>query len=290
MQSLYSGGVELTIECIKSLQNSNIDNLTIIVVDNCSPDNSCNIVKTYVEESKAKNVIVLVSKENNGFSAGNNIGIKYAIDHDADYVLLLNNDTVVDPEMVSVLQKNCNDERITVPQIYYFSHPDILWYAGGKIDYKKGRFYHIGENESDINRYNKKCKVDFATGCCLMISKSVIQKIGMLYEPFFMYCEDVEYSLRLQRAGISILYCPDAKLWHKVSSTSGSKSKTNLYYGNRNRLYILKMYDFAFSAWVFTISTRIIYYIRGLITHSDERIIGRAIKDYYKGILGKVAL
>ena len=284
------GGVELTIDCIESLQKTNIEDLKIIVVDNSSSDNSLNVIKHYTDESVIKNIILLVSKENNGFSAGNNIGIKYAFDHGADYVLLLNNDTIVAPDMISALLKNCNDRRITVPKIYYYSQPDVLWYAGGRIDYKRGRFYHVGENEADSEKYSNKNKVDFATGCCLMIPRNIIKEAGLLYEPFFMYCEDVEYSLRVRRKGFSIVYCPDAKLWHKVSSTSGTKSKMSLYYGNRNRLYVLKMYHFTLSAWLFTLSTRIIYYIRGLINRSDERIIGRAIKDYYKGVMGKVAL
>ena len=94
----------------------------------------------------------------------------------------------------------------------------------------------------------------------------------------------------MKRKDQLILYCPKAKLWHKVSSTSRNKSKMSLYYGNRNRLYILKMYNFPLTAWVFTLVTRFIYCLRGLVTHGDERIIGKAIRDYYKGVQGKVVL
>ena len=280
------GGVELTIDCIESLQKSNINNLKIIVVDNCSSDNSLEIIQQYASDK----VIILSAKHNNGFSSGNNIGIKYALQHDADYIMLLNNDTVVDPGMVQELINNSKGKYITVPKIYYYSNPDTIWFAGGQIDYKRGRFYHIGENKKDSNHYEKKRPVDFATGCCLMIPKTVMEQTGLLYEPFFMYCEDVEYSLRASRKGISIIYCPKAKLWHKVSSTSRNKSKMSLYYGNRNRLYILKMYNFPLTAWVFTLVTRFIYCLRGLVTHGDERIIGKAIRDYYKGVQGKVVL
>ena len=278
------GKADLTIDCIKSLFESTYTNLHIVIVDNASPDDSLNIIRKY-EGEKVK---VITAKTKNGFSAGNNLGIKYAIRCKADYILLLNNDTVVDKNLVNDLVENCNDHCITVPKIYYYSKPDIIWYAGGNINYKTGRAYHIGQDEPDSPEYSKKREVDFATGCCLLIPHSIITNVGLMDESYFLYWEDVDYSLRFRNKGYKIIFCPDAKVWHKVNSSTGTQSKVSLYYGNRNRLYVTKKYNFGFIPFSIALSTRLILFAKGCIKNSNEKIIGKAISDFYKGVRGKV--
>ena len=276
---------DLTIECVHSLRKAKCDDLHIIVVDNNSPDNS---YECLIE--KLPNEIIIKSKENNGFSAGNNIGIKYALEHNADYVMLLNNDTIIDEFMIEHLLKNTDDFMVTVPKMYYYSQPEIIWYAGGNINKTLGKTVHVGENKLDDGSYEERKYVNFATGCCIMMPKVVVEKVGLWDESYFMYWEDVDYSLRLATAGIKILYVPKAKLWHKVSASSGVKSPLSIYYGNRNRMYIMKKYKFSIIAWMYFFATRAVYLIQSIFVKNYYRYIIQAIKDYLNKVIGKVDL
>lgn len=272
----------LTIECVESLRKARSDGLHIVIVDNNSPDNSYEqLIKELPDE------IIIKSEENNGFSAGNNIGIKYALENNADYVMLLNNDTVIDEAMIEQLLSKTDDLTVTVPKMYYYSQPDIIWYAGGTINKKTGKTYHIGENRHDDGSYAEQKHVDFATGCCIMMSKAVIEKVGLWDESFFLYWEDVDYSFRLTAAGIKILYVPEAKLWHKVNASTGSSSPLTVYYANRNRMYIMKKYKFPITAWIYFYITRFVYLFKAVFSRSSDKYIMAAIKDFKAGSMGK---
>lgn len=272
---------EVTVDCIKSLLLTGIQEKYIIVVDNKSPDNSLEVLK-------AVDGITLISSDvNGGFSYGNNIGIKYALEHDCSSVILLNNDTVVAKDFLEKIFES-DGTTVNVPKIYYYANPDVLWYAGGKIDYKKGLQVHFGDGLKDEIEFSQEKDVDYATGCCMMIPRTVLDKVGLLDEDYFMYWEDMDYSLRLKKAGIRLHYLPCAKIWHKVGMSGGSQSKMAIYYSNRNRFFLLKKYGFGKSAWGYTLSTRLIRYLRSLVNRSNDRIIRKAWQDYRQGIMGKV--
>jgi GT2 family glycosyltransferase len=274
----------LTIDCIKSLNEAGCHNERIIVIDNNSPDDSCSIL------SKIPEIILIKSTVNGGFSAGNNIGINYALENDCEYILLLNNDTIVDQNFLNQIFTGICNDTINVPKIYYYSDPNRLWYAGGTIDYKRGLQYHYGENDIDTGQYSKEKFVNYATGCCMLIPVSVLKKVGLLDEQFFMYWEDLDYSIRLNNANVKIHYIPDAKVWHKVGMSSGVNSKAAIYYGNRNRFFVLKKYRFGMCAWMYTLSTRVIRYLLSLVNKSNDKIILDAWNDFKKGKMGKVDL
>ena len=122
----------------------------------------------------------------------------------------------------------------------------------------------------------------------MMIPRSVLDKAGLLDEQYFMYWEDMDYSLRLKEAGVSIRYLPNAKVWHKVGMSGGSQSRMAIYYSNRNRFFLMKKYRFGSTAWLYTVITRFIKYIQSLIHGNNDRVIIRAWCDYRKGITGKV--
>lgn len=271
---------DITVDCIKSLQKAGMQPSQIIVVDNNSPDNSIAVL------SGIKGIVLIVSELNGGFSYGNNLGIKYAMKKNCSSVIMLNNDTVVADDFFDKIFEN-DDGSVNVPKIYYYTIPDVLWYAGGKIDYIKGRQVHFGEGIRDSAKFSSKKNVDYATGCCMMIPRSVLDKIGLLDEEYFMYWEDMDYSLRLKEAGVSICYLPDAKIWHKVGMSGGSQSKMAIYYSNRNRFYLAKKFEFGTVAWLYILTTRFLKYIRSLIHENNDRVIIRAWHDYRKGIMGK---
>ncbi len=275
---------EITLSGIKSLRESDNVNLHIIVVENASPDNSYTVLKSQLPTD----VILLCAVENRGFAAGNNVGIQYALEHGADYIMLINNDTEIDPSMVSVLLQYTDDHTVTAPKMFYFGSSSKIWFAGGKYLEGSGRFIHVGESEEDGAAFQNNLECDFLTGCCFMMTGNVARKVGLLDESYFMYVEDVDYSLRLRQNGVKLLMIPSAKLWHKVGvSSGGEKSKFNIYYGNRNRFYLQKKFGFSFFTRMVTFVTRIILMIKGILFNTSQKYILYAIIDFYKNRMGK---
>lgn len=273
---------QLTIDCIQSLKKMTNANWSAIIIDNDSKDESYERLLR-----DCKDCVVIQSGENRGFAYGCNIGIRYALEHGARYVLLLNNDTVVDTSLLDRLLEHSNDTTIAVPKMYYYDSPDTLWYAGGYIDKAKGIAFHYGENVNDVGQFDTVREVSFATGCCMLIPEHVLRTVPLMDETYFLYLEDVDYSLMLLQHGIRIVYCPEAKLWHKVSVSTGKNSKLMEYYTNRNRLYCLKKYRFPLRAKLYTYMTRIIKYVRGVATHGNEAVVLRSYLDFKKGNMGK---
>ena len=159
-------GEQLCKECIESINKSSIVP-DIILVDNNSTDFNFQYFLKY------ENVKVLRNIENLGFTGGNNVGINYALKEDYEYIILLNNDTVIDRAMIEELVNNSNANTITTPKMYYFSEPEKIWFAGGKINYFKASANHIGKDKLDSEKFSKKMKIDLATGCCICIHKSI---------------------------------------------------------------------------------------------------------------------
>lgn len=241
---------KLTIDCIKSLQQVKLSkdiSMKIVIVDNGSIDNSIS------EFNKIKNIEIVDAKTNLGFAAGNNLGIKYAIDKNADFILILNNDTLVDKNLIENLLKPFEKDKkiaMTSPKIYfakgYEFHKEkykknqlgkVLWYAGGKIDWKNVYGKNIGVDEVDKKQFDKEKEIDFATGACFMISTKSLREVGFFDEKYFMYLEDADLSIRLKKKGYKIIYTPKAVLWHKVAQSSGIGSDLNDYFISRNRLF-----------------------------------------------------
>ncbi|SRR5258708_7653218 len=238
---------ELTLLCVRSIAKSKLDKkykVEIIVVDNGSDEN-----KRLIQYPNAQ---VIRSEQNLGFAAGNNLGIKYAIDNFADYVMVINNDTIVDSQMLSYLLETIQEDKtigIVSPKIYfakgYEFHKEkynktelgkVIWYAGGKIDWNNVYGKNIGVDEVDKKQYGKEKEIDFATGACFLTRANALKEVGLFDEKYFMYFEDVDLSLRLKKKRWKIFFEPQAKLWHKVAQSSGIGSDLNDYFISRNRL------------------------------------------------------
>lgn len=244
-------GKENTLACLDSLKDNFLPEsikLDIIVVDNASKDNLVVALKT-----KYPNVIFIENKNNLGFAEGNNVGIKYATEHGTDFVLILNNDTIVDKNLISeLLEVVKTNEKIgiVVAKIYFapgfefhkerYKKEDlgkVFWYGGGEMDWGNVIGYHRGVDEVDHGQYDRVEATDFASGCCMFVKKEVFEKVGMFDEKYFLYYEDSDYCMRLKKRGYKIVYAPSAILWHKnAGSAGGSGSKLQDYYITRNRL------------------------------------------------------
>ncbi|MBE6049619.1 MAG: glycosyltransferase family 2 protein [Clostridium sp.] len=231
-------GVEHTLECIESLQKINYKNFKIIVVDNASFDDCCNIVS-----KKYKDVYCIQSSENLGFAAGNNIGIKVALKEKADYILLLNNDTTVEKNFLNILvdeQFKSTEVGVTISKIKNYYNRNIIWYAGGDIDLFKANTIIYGLREEDKGQFNTKKEVGFASGCCMLINREVIENVGYLDESYFLYYEDTDYSVRIRKGGYKMIYCPESVIYHKESVSTERFSENYQYYFVRNRLLFTK--------------------------------------------------
>lgn len=277
-------GLQDSIDCIESIKKTNCEeSFQIIFIDNASAQNEAEKVKY-----KYPSIIAIRSEVNKGFSAGNNIGIEYALKAGFDYIVLLNNDTVIDSKMMKKLREQCSEDTVVVPKMFYYSEPQKIWYAGGEINQWTGnaKNSNMGEVNSD-EEGQRYCS--FATGCCMMIPASVFKRTGLLNEDYFMYCEDTDFSLQLKKHGIKIKYVPAAKLWHKVSASTGSSdSAFCIYYLTRNRFLLCKKWkkEFRWTAYPFSLLTR---YIRMLQCKdmTKRKAYRDAIKDAHDGKIGR---
>lgn len=236
-------GWQDTLECLDSLKNISYDNFSIVVVDNGSKDDSVYRIKNHFAQFAIRNSQFIILDSNLGFAGGNNAGIKYAMENGADYILLINNDTIVDKNFLGELvEAGEADNKIGLagPKIYYYSEPNRIWFAGGKINWLKNSGKHRGLDEIDAGQYDKARKVDYLTGCSLLIKREVIEKIGGLSNDYFLYYEDTDFCLRAKSAGYKCLYVPSAEIYHKVSRSTKPGSSSYVYYHTRNGLTLAK--------------------------------------------------
>ncbi len=229
-----------TRQCLASLEKVDYPNFETIVVDNGSRE------KFFVSGLKLKLEIIHLP-ENLGFAAGNNLGIKRALKNGADYVLLLNNDTLVSPDFLTkLIEAGESSQKIGVlgPKIYFYHQPDKLWFAGGRVNWLYNKGEMGGYAEIDQGQYDQPPiqQSDYITGCCLLVRKDVIDRIGLMPEEYFLYYEDTDWSLAARRAGYQCVFVPSAKIWHKGSKSAGQESDPYIYYHIRNGLILASKY------------------------------------------------
>lgn len=234
-------GFSDTVECIKSLQNIYYEKYTIYVIDNASTQKPREDELQFI-----KNNSVYIEERNNlGFSGGNNVGIKLALERDFDYILLLNNDTVVENDFLDILVDvslaNPN-AGIVGGKIKYFSNPELIWFGGGFFDKSTGIADHEKYNQIDGDDGVEIRKISFMTGCLMLIPQKVIKEVGLLDDSYFLYAEDADFSCRVINKGFDILYCNRSIIYHKVSASTGVLSDNITYYMTRNNLFLVKKY------------------------------------------------
>jgi len=194
------------------------NNFKILLVDNASSDGT---VEAVAREFPAASIVS--NSTNLRFAGGNNVGIRIAMERGADFVLLLNNDTTVDPGFLDALVAGASGASIgmTGPKIYFYDDPKRLWYAGGRIEFWKGWISHIGVREPDSGQYDTPVETQYISGCCVLVKKEVVERVGMLDEAYYIYGEDADWCVRATRAGYVLRYIPTAKIWHKLSVSAG---------------------------------------------------------------------
>lgn len=272
---------DITCAFLESTRNFNYKNYEILVCDMASKVDPT----AQIESGDYPNTRVLVSKENLGFTGGNNWGMRQA---KGDYMFIVNNDTEVTPDLLDLLLEpffKDNTVAATSPKIRFFSHPNIIQYAGFEpMNYLTGRVGAVGNYEEDKGQHDGSGYTYCAHGCAMLVKKEVIDKVGMFPETFFIYYEEWDWSARMQRAGYHIMYVGKALILHKESITMGKKSAIKLYYHTRNRIMYMRrnckngwqLASFYAFFTFFTVPKAIITYtVKGQFEH---------LKSFTKGI------
>lgn len=239
----------LTIECLQSLQNLDYPNWEVIVVDNGSTTAWRPIQEAFPQ------VPLLVSDQNLGFAGGNNMALSKA---KGEYLFFLNNDTTVEPNVVSTLVhflQSHPDCGLVSPRIHYAEPPFLIQYAGSTpINRMTIRNKGIGWKQADIGQYRDERQTEHIHGAAMMMPRKVLNEVGPMREDYFLYYEELDWTERTKRAGYTIWYCGTSCIWHKESAATGHESPLKVFYLNRNRLLFArrnyKPLEVA-SAWLF---------------------------------------
>jgi len=284
-----------TLECLESLACLDYPDYEVVVVDNGSTDRSVEAIRERFPE-----VTLIENGENLGFTGGNNVGLRQALERGADYALLLNNDTEVAPDFLRhIVEATETDPTVGIagPMIYYHERPELIWSAGGAIDWRRGKTRMLGLNAPDTGQFGTASRqVNFVTGCALLVKRAVLERVGLLDERFFAYYEETEWCVRAQRAGFKIAHVPTAKVWHKIPLDARDNSPLVHYYMTRNRLLFLKASDAGWRAWL----TFLVEYLRTLASWTlrpkwrgkklARQMMLRAIGDALRGQWGELVI
>ena len=237
-----------TIDSVLKIKHSSFK-YKIILVDNGSPDNSLEIFKNKYQKNKL--IKILDTKGNFGYAGGNNFGIKYALKNKYDYLMVLNNDVLVDQLFTEELVKELNNYDIVGPKIYFAPgfeyHKDryqkkdlgkVIWSMGGIVDWNNIYGSNIDIDEVDHGQFNKiNNNIDFISGCCFVAKREVFEKIGNFDEKYFMYLEDVDFCHRAKLNGFTLACIPKSIIWHVNSGSTKGPGHLQNYFITRNRIY-----------------------------------------------------
>lgn len=228
-----------TKECIESVMDIEYDNYDIILVDNNSSDDSAIRLR-----KNFPNIFHLQSNTNRGFAGGHNMAIKWAMENNTDYIMILNNDVLIPDstilsELVSFLKRNpkCG---IVSPMITCYPDTTSIWFQKGTLNHQVGSPQH--EYTVDPNQIITNDYVPFVG---VLVNVEIFKNVGLLPEGYFMYYEDVDFCTRVREAGYEILTNTNSKLWHKGNRTSGkSMDPIRSYYNTRNQWVWSRKFDY----------------------------------------------
>lgn len=215
-----------TIACLQSLATQTYPNLRLLVVDNGSQDDSIARIRAAYPD-----VELLARPDNGGFAKGMNCGIRHALEAGAAYTFLVNNDTYLAPDAIAQLVGAAQpDIGLLAPIIYYADTPQRVWSIGAMFNHWLLEPHKNPRGMVDTGQWTMSLEREFVAACGLLTPRPVWEQVGLFDERFFMYYEDLDFCLRLQRAGWRVIVQPQAKMWHKVSLSSGGFDSPNERY------------------------------------------------------------
>ena len=259
-----------TLECLDSLAGMDYPSFSIVVVDNGSTDGSPEAIERWGGEHLPLKQIR--NAENRGFVRGSNQGMRHALSTDTDYVFLLNNDTVVEPDALSLLVataersgersgertgERLGDTGMVGPKIYQYGKDNVLDSAGTRAIPWLAQGFLIGHGEVDHGQYDNPGELPYVTGTALLVRRAVLEKVGLMDEDYFCYFDDFDWGLKARKAGYRLRLEPGAVVHHKGSQTAGLNSSFYVHHMVRSRILFarknvpLLLYLFAFLPYLF---------------------------------------
>ena len=247
-----------TLECLESLAGMAYPSFSILIVDNGSTDGSPDAIERWGRENLP---LTLIRNDTNlGFVRGSNQGMRHALSTDTDYVFLLNNDTIVEPNVLALLvqaAERSGDIGMAGPKIYQYGKGDILDSAGTRTIPWLAQGFLLGHGEADRGRYDNPGDLPYVTGTALLVKRTVLEKVGLMDEDYFNYFDDFDWGLRARKAGFRLLLKPDAVIYHKGSGAIGFGSPFYVHHMVRSRILFARkhippaLFLFAFLPYLF---------------------------------------
>lgn len=264
-----------TLECVESVLKATYPNLSIMIVDNGSTDESVQVLS-----ERFPNLPLLRIMENRYFAGGNNIAIDKAVATGANYIMLLNNDTVVHPDFLNSLVAAMEaDPSIAAVggTLYFYEGEGLIQSAGSYINFMTGHTYSLGYGEMDINQFVESRKVDYICGAAILLRSKALKRVGLLDESFMLYCEDVDWCLRAKKKGFGVMFIPNSRVVHKESVSARTVKPLVAFLKIRNLIWLINRHA--------SISEKLFFHISGLFYRYPKWIIGRLYRKEYSIVI-----
>jgi len=231
-----------------------------------------------------RKLFLIENRKNYGYAEGNNVGIRQALKtFDPEYILLLNNDTVVDADFLKELVKIAQKDRlkgVLNPKILNYDHPHEIQSAGGRIIWSLGVGEHIGDGKIDDGQHYS-TEIDYAVGAAILIRKSLLEEIGTLDKRFFLLFEDCDLCVRAKKAGYKIIFVPGSEVYHKNGFSRGNGTD-NLYYSYRNRLIFTKKNMNGYTGYIYLLNISLrMFILTGIFFLRRDFKSGKKIIEAY---------
>ncbi len=274
---LNYNGKEVTLQALPSISQMRYPSFDVVVVDNASTDDSVSAIRAAHPE-----LAIVTVDVNQGAAGGYNLGMRWALDRGYDYLLILNNDIEVHPdlltELVAVAERTPTIGAVG-PKVYYFWNRDRIWSAGGRIRFREAVTRERGLGEVDHGQYDRDQAVDYINGCGLLIRRQALLAAGLWDPIFHLSVEDADWCLRLRRAGFSVWYAHRAVLWHMVAFTTGIYKPSKTFHTGRSTAIFVRRYGNAWN-WLtyllFTAAALPAAFVRELFRGNQAAVTAKA--------------
>ena len=232
-------GLADTQECLGSLKSVSYPAMKIVVVDNGSENDEAG----RLESEFGGELELMRSDENLGFAGGANLGIRQALDDGAEYILLLNNDTIVDPEFLARMLDAVSqipNFAAACPTTYFYGRRDVVYSTGGSVSLWRGSARQIGRGKRMRSGPTEVAERAYADGVCMLMSREAIETVGLLDEDYFSYWEETDWCARARDAGLKCYWVPEAKVWHKAARSQEPDPGFQFLYRRNALMFVRK--------------------------------------------------